>query len=125
MAYPYLCEQMRALRKHRGLTQEQVAKALGIDRSSYTYYEIGKTEPSIESLLKIAKLFGVTVHDLLEESPPDKSLLQEAGARSEESVNDLTARTLTDQEMEWLRYFRAMNGRQKLAWLSVLQNTFQ
>ena len=35
----------KILRQERGLTQQQVADALGISRSAYAYYEIGGSEP--------------------------------------------------------------------------------
>ena len=38
-----LNERLRSLRLSMGLTQMQVAEALNIDRSTYTYYETGKT----------------------------------------------------------------------------------
>ena len=37
----------KILRQERGLTQQQVADALGISRSAYAYYEIGGSEPSL------------------------------------------------------------------------------
>ena len=121
MAYAYLCEQLHTLRKQRGLTQEQVAKALGIDRSSYTYYELGRTEPSVESLLKISKLFGVSVDVLLEQDSSEKQpILMDTPLRSKETVAELTAKALTDPELEWLYFFRKMDNDQKAAWLNVL-----
>ena len=40
----------KILRQERGLTQQQVADALGISRSAYAYYEIGGSEPSLSVL---------------------------------------------------------------------------
>lgn len=47
------------------LTQQQVADALNINRTTYTYYETGKTEPSIETLHKLVQIFNITYEDLL------------------------------------------------------------
>ena len=55
----------KILRQERGLTQQQVADALGISRSAYAYYEIGKTRPSLESLVHIARMYDVSVDFLL------------------------------------------------------------
>ena len=41
------------------MTQQQVANALNIDRSTYTYYETGNTEPSVDRILKLARIFNV------------------------------------------------------------------
>lgn len=40
-------ERLRELRIKSGYTQSQIAKILNIDRSTYSYYEIGKTTPDI------------------------------------------------------------------------------
>lgn len=48
---------LKEIRKKCALTQQQVADALGVERSTYTYYETGKTDPSISTLQKIMVLF--------------------------------------------------------------------
>lgn len=63
-------EHLRVLRETCGLTQEQVANVLEIDRSAYTYYEIGRTEPNMHSLVKLANLFKVTLDELLADDAP-------------------------------------------------------
>ena len=35
-------ERLKMLRQNRGYTQEQVAEALSIHRTTYTYYEMGR-----------------------------------------------------------------------------------
>lgn len=48
------------------LSQQQIANALNVDRSTYTYYETGKTTPSASTLLKLAKIFNVPCSIFLE-----------------------------------------------------------
>jgi transcriptional regulator with XRE-family HTH domain len=48
------------------LSQQQVANILNIDRSTYTYYETGKTTPSASMLLKLSKIFNVPCAVFLE-----------------------------------------------------------
>ena len=45
------------------LTQQDVADLLGLERSSYTYYETGKTTPDIETLIRLSKIFHVDFFD--------------------------------------------------------------
>ena len=52
--------ELRRLRIACGLTQQAVADALHVNRATYTYYETGKTTPSVERLGKIAEIFGVS-----------------------------------------------------------------
>ncbi|MDR1733985.1 MAG: helix-turn-helix transcriptional regulator [Oscillospiraceae bacterium] len=51
---------LRQLRKQSGLTQSQVADYLHIDRSTYAYYESGRTQIRVEVFLRLADLFGVS-----------------------------------------------------------------
>ncbi len=55
----------KTLRHQKGLTQQQVADALGISRSAYAYYEIGGSEPSLEVLWELIQYFQVTAETLL------------------------------------------------------------
>ena len=44
-----------SLRKSMGLTQQQVAEAIGVKRSTYAYYE-SATTPSLDIIEKLAKI---------------------------------------------------------------------
>ncbi|GGE04367.1 hypothetical protein GCM10011571_01690 [Marinithermofilum abyssi] len=54
------CKRLSQLRKRSNLTQEQLAKELGISRGSLSMYEIGKREPDFLTLQKVAHFFSVT-----------------------------------------------------------------
>lgn len=60
-------EILKALRQQRNLTQQELALMLEINLSSYQKYErqSNPIKPSIESLIKIADFYGVTVDYLL------------------------------------------------------------
>lgn len=62
-----LSDTLRNLRTGLGFTQLQVAEALNIDRSTYTYYETGKTVPDIKTIMKLMKIFNVSYEELLGE----------------------------------------------------------
>ena len=53
------------LRKEEGLTQQQVADYLKIDRSNYSKYELGKLELSIPMLIALSKLYQVSTDYIL------------------------------------------------------------
>ena len=61
-----LKDKLKEYRTQCGLSQQTIAKLLMIHRSTYSYYELGKTEPSIENLCQLAKIFAVSLDDLLE-----------------------------------------------------------
>lgn len=64
-------DKLRALRKQKGVTQEQLAEAIGVERSSIGKYE-GKGKdgkpimPSDDVKLRIAEYFGVSIDYLLD-----------------------------------------------------------
>jgi len=59
------------LRRKNGLTQRQVAEHLHMDRSTYAYYELGQTKPTIEFLIGLAHLYNVSLDSLLNEPPAE------------------------------------------------------
>lgn len=56
-----ITESLKSIRKQYKMTQEDVAKFLGISRSGYTYYETGKSLPSIDVLKKLAAIYDTTI----------------------------------------------------------------
>lgn len=56
---------LKELRKDNNLSQKQLAEKLCISQQTYSDYENGKTEPTIETLISISKLFNVTIEYLL------------------------------------------------------------
>ncbi len=65
-----LLVKVKAKRLKCGLTQEELAKKVGVSRQTINYIEKGKYRPSVVLALKISKVLGVKVEDifLLEES---------------------------------------------------------
>lgn len=58
---------LRELRQKAGLTQEQVAKLVDVDQSAVSNWEKGKYTPARKYRKKLAKLYGCTVEELMEE----------------------------------------------------------
>lgn len=56
---------LRDIRTKRNLTQQAVADYLGCSSVVYSRYETEKREPSLDTILKMADLFDVTVDYLL------------------------------------------------------------
>lgn len=58
-------EKLRILREARHLTQLQVANRIGVSKAMISAYETSSKAPSIEVLIKLSRLFGVTVDYLV------------------------------------------------------------
>lgn len=56
---------LKKLRKQKGLLQDDVARYLGLTRPAYSHYETGKRTPDASMLEKLADLFEVTTDDIL------------------------------------------------------------
>jgi len=64
-------ERIQALRKEKGLSQEQFADTLGVSRQAVSKWEMGQSMPEIEKLIAMSQLFGVTIDYILKgETPP-------------------------------------------------------
>ncbi|EID0044390.1 helix-turn-helix transcriptional regulator [Vibrio parahaemolyticus] len=63
-------EQIKALRESRDMKQEDVANAINIAKSTYIKYEKGTQSPQLETVEKIAKLYGVSICELIGEQKP-------------------------------------------------------
>ena len=58
-------EKLKALRLKNGLTQEELGEKNYLSRTSISYYEQGKFEPTIETIIAVSDLFNVTADELL------------------------------------------------------------
>ncbi len=84
-------ERITQLRKQFNLSQEELAKKIGVSRTIIGNYERNTNTPSIEVLIKIAKTFNVTVDYLIGEtelSSYDKDILKRI-----EDINKLDKNT--------------------------------
>lgn len=58
-------ENLKLLRKRKGLSQEEIAGELGLTRSSYSGYENGVAEPNLETLIKFSEYFNISLDKLI------------------------------------------------------------
>ena len=56
---------LRKLRTDRGLTQQAVAEALNVNRSTYSFHETGKTQPDLQRVTTLSKIFDVPLEQMV------------------------------------------------------------
>ncbi|HBT63687.1 MAG TPA: hypothetical protein DEB10_03365 [Ruminococcaceae bacterium] len=56
---------MKILRKSRKLTQNDISRVLNLNRSTYAYYESGKIEPSLQTIIQLSDFYDVSTDYLL------------------------------------------------------------
>jgi transcriptional regulator with XRE-family HTH domain len=72
----YINSNIKFLRKHRRRTQDDVAFALNMKRSTLSGYENGVSEPNIEALMAFSKYFGIAIDTLVKVDLSSISLSQ-------------------------------------------------
>lgn len=60
-----IADKIVKLRKQKGITQTELAKTLGITRSSVNAWEMGISIPSTQYIVELASLFSVSTDFLL------------------------------------------------------------
>ena len=58
-------QNLRTLRTGEALSQRELGNRLSVCNQTVSFWESGKREPDLDSLLKIAEYFNVTTDDLL------------------------------------------------------------
>ena len=54
-------------RRKSGLSQEELAAKIGVSRQAVSKWENGTSDPSTSNLFALAKLYGISVEELLKE----------------------------------------------------------
>lgn len=62
MSFP---EKLKALRIKHKLTQDELGEKLYLSRANISSYEIGRNEPTIETIIAISDLFKISTDELL------------------------------------------------------------
>lgn len=68
-------DKLAQLREKRGLTQEDLAKKLGLSRAALSHYETGRREPDYDTLKHFADFFEVSIDFLLGRTVKENSAL--------------------------------------------------
>lgn len=68
----FLASNVYRLRKERGLTQEQLAEAVGVRQPRIAEVERGDANPRLDTLCRLAHALGVPVFALLDPDYPDR-----------------------------------------------------
>lgn len=110
---------LKMLRNRENLTQEYVASIISKGRSAYAYYEKGKTMPSYDTLMRLARIYRVPMSvfdgsaDVLNADRPEYL---------EEWESGLAFGDLSPTEEEVVLLFRSMTRAEKQDVLDYMKN---
>ena len=60
-------KRLKELRLEKGLSQRKLGEVFNVCNQTISFWEIGSREPDLDTLLKLARFFDVSLEHLLEE----------------------------------------------------------
>ncbi len=60
-----LSDNIRTYRKKNNLSQDELAEKVGVSRQSVSFWETGQTQPTIDNMIALAKIFDISLDVLL------------------------------------------------------------
>ncbi len=57
---------IRSKRKEKNLTQAELAKMVGVDKSAVSQWELGNNFPTVPKLQEMARIFDCSIEELIE-----------------------------------------------------------
>lgn len=85
------------MRKARGMTQAELARALGVSQQAVFAYELGERRVSVLVLAKIAKVFSASVEEMVGLTKPARAPKGRVSARAIRNAERLQALKKTQQ----------------------------
>ena len=100
-----MVKNLRSFRLSKGLSQQQLATAIGSTQQSINKYENHATEPDIQTLIRLADCFHISIDELVGHSPqpdvdPGKALI----LSKEEILLIQNRRKLSRSERDSIRF---------------------
>lgn len=80
---------IRQLRRQRKLTQVELASRIGIHQSDLSRMEQGEYKVGLDTLLKILKMFNLSMGEFFEERPDSESILEKYQSLSPEARREV------------------------------------
>lgn len=104
-------EQIRFARKHLGLTQKELGKLSNTSETTIKQYELGKRQPRIEQLQKIAYALGGSISDIfvLDDEELSEVDLLKAYATPLQQFHSEIVEKAKKEESELLDNYRQLN----------------
>ena len=90
---------IKQLREERGMSQVRLSMELGVSQETVSAYENGKHYPSVQSLMKLSEIFGVSCDYILGLSEqPHNIVYSTLDERDRKLFSDFKALSLQNQE---------------------------
>ena len=91
-----LADRLVQLRKENGYSQEALAEKLGLSRQSISKWERAEASPDTDNLVALAKIYGVSLDELIGAAEPEKA---EESEKAEKKKAELNAMQLKGKKL--------------------------
>lgn len=116
-----LSEQLKIIRKANKFTQQGLADAIGIERSTYASYETGRNKPDVNLLSKIAKVFDVSSDFILEIDTTVPLNVEDIPVNYKKKSGNKLVSTLSKEEKSVLAKYRLLSDNKKTELVDFLE----
>ncbi len=116
-----LSEQLKIIRKANKFTQQELADAIGIERSTYASYETGRNKPDVVLLSRIAKVFGVSSDYILEIDTTVPLNVEDIPVQYKKKSGNQLVSTLSKEEKGVLAKYRLLSDSKKTELVDFLK----
>ena len=116
-----LSEQLKIIRKANKFTQQGLADAIGIERSTYASYETGRNKPDVILLSKIAKVFDVSSDFILEIDTTVPLNVEDISVQYKKKSGNKLVSTLSKEEKSVLAKYRLLSDDKKAELVDFLE----
>lgn len=105
-------------RKRCGYTQAEMGKALGVNANTISSYERGKTQPSMDKIMKISEISGLSIGEILTYSDyhnvdsPNSNTIELFRTLNE---NDLIAMTAKKPKLSASKFYEELLKNEKFS----------
>ena len=121
MVIDMLSEQLKIIRKANKFTQQGLADAIGIERSTYASYETGRNKPDVNLLSKIAKVFDVSSDFILEIDTTVPLNVEDISVQYKKKSGNKLVSTLSKEEKNVLAKYRLLSDNKKAELVDFLE----
>lgn len=111
---------LQTKRSERGLSQEKLAELVGVSRQAVSKWELGDAVPDTDKLIPLAKALGVTVDELLGNSPEEPETETPNTTSVSSGIQPETKPGWFATHWYWLGLIPAAWGVFQLLWLLVI-----
>lgn len=109
---------LKDLREEAGMTQKQLAEKIGNSQRNISNWESGNSQPDLETVVRLADLFGVTTDELLGRTGYCDTGYRDTGYRGA----DQNAIRYGEETAKLMQLAEKLTRRQKQALIAFLES---